>query len=467
MSKPLYNKILSFILINLGIFLFLLFMNLIIAGDSWVYSATYPINPPFHIGGHHPGRHIGELLAIIPGQIIAPLLGNVIHNPFLALKISLSITNVLLMFLLIYVSTYYVKSDLSSSDRKILTILLFFMLFLLPTAFHPRLAYGWSYIFHQMMLGSLAISLSVWGFFLYYYENNRFPWNMDAQPYWTIGIMLPLMYIATAGNDTANFITLPLTFLFLCYQLLKMFTPDLFEDKTPISILAIILPIFYIVFVLFATFRNMYRADRTNGIVPALNPITWINRIRELLSFWEAWPLVAGAVVGLYYVTKIIKNRCIKKSDFFILITLTATYSSILICAVTGATYLDLSLWFLWLILLHIAYRSYYSSNTFVLAIMPITLLCLGLLSLIPLRRFVYDMRLMQNDDYKLVQLFQEAEKNKKKEIFLKESDIKQPLPVGLGWEHQISAWMLVNGYTSEYIVLITPENTNRLHIGP
>lgn len=75
MSKPLLNKILSFILISLGFFLFLLFMNLTIAGDTWVYSATYPINPPFHIGGHHPGRHISELLAIIPGQIIAPLLG--------------------------------------------------------------------------------------------------------------------------------------------------------------------------------------------------------------------------------------------------------------------------------------------------------------------------------------------------------------------------------------------------------
>lgn len=467
MSKPLLNKILSFILISLGFFLFLLFMNLTIAGDTWVYSATYPINPPFHIGGHHPGRHISELLAIIPGQIIAPLLGNVITNPFLALKISLSVTNVLLMFLLIYASTYYVKSDLSSSDRKILTILLFFMLFLLPTAFHPRLAYGWSYIFHQMMLGSLALSLSIWGIFLYYYENNRFPWNMDARPYWAVGIMLPLIYMATAGNDTVNFITLPLTFLFLCYQLFKMFVPDLFEDKTPISILAIILPVIYIAFILFATFRNMYMADRTNGIVPALNPITWLNRIRELLSFWEAWPLIAGIAVGLYYVTKIIKSRCIRKSDIFILITLIAAYSSILICAVTGATYLDLSLWFLWLILLRTAYHAYYSGNKFVLTAMPITFLCLGLLSLIPLRRFVYDMRLMQNDDYKLVQLFQEAEKNKKKEIFLKESDIKQPLPVGWGWERQISTWMYVNGYTSEYILLITPENTNRLHIGP
>ena len=460
-SSKILDRMLLFGIISLSLLLILKVILTPINGDDWQYGTTGSISGLFYFGGGetHPGRHISELLHVIPTQIFGKMLGIVIGNAVLANRIISIIVMTGIFYLFFWVSSSYIIKRITISEKQN-TLIKYFIILLL---FYFSNGY-YTMTMVSQVTGGYMLALLVWMPFLYFYQNSRLPLWMTNNKFQTYGIMLVVYYLGTQVIDTGYFITVSLSMMLAAYIVGQKLLPDFFE-KTKISnedqnfILSLLgMHIFY---GCYAFFRNVVDTVQINYRTPSVSfdIIEIINRIK--VGPWlQNISIIVGGIIILYYIYKIIKNKFIKKEDYLYISMCVVALFWLVILAVVD-TRIDHPIWFLWLCEINIIFKLYKSKNKIVLLLLPIVLL--GIFVNVFQRERVNlnkSIEYYQRDKI-LANLFIDAQINNKQTVEIPVDLVEKfELPPETSWHTtRIPIWMKYHGYTDRIIPITFSSN--------
>ncbi|MDK2818080.1 MAG: hypothetical protein KFW21_01350 [Spirochaetota bacterium] len=438
----------------------LLFFKIIIhpiSGDDWIYGSSYPLNKLFFLEyGWHPGRHISEILYIIPSQIFGKILGISIGNNLLSVRIINSIMGIIMSICFYWVSSQYIINDLTVNQKTNNFTKLFIIILL---SFYMQ-RFTSHMVYSSIVVGGFVLALFAWLPFLYYYYKCCLPLKMMNNKFQTYGIMIVIFYLGTQIIDTAYFITVSLSIMLVFYILGQKFFPDLFE-KTKISKkdqnFILILLGTHIVYVFFAFFRNtILSPNQASSRAPHItfDIIEIIHRIKQ--GPWlQDLSMVIGGLIILYYIYKIIKNKILKKEDFLYLSMCIVSLLWIVILSIIN-TPIDHPLWLLWLCEINLIFKSYKNNNRIIQLLLPIILLGIFINVFERERKNLNKSGQYYQRDQILVDYYIDAQQNNKKFIIIP-VDLANKINLNIT-EHQkwplkdISLWMQYHGYSDRYI---------------
>ena len=460
-SSKILDRMLLFGIISLSLLLILKVILTPINGDDWQYGTTGSISGLFYFGGGetHPGRHISELLHVIPTQIFGKMLGIVIGNAVLANRIISIIVITGIFYLFFWVSSSYIIKRITISEKQN-TLIKYFIILLL---FYFSNGY-YTMTMESQVTGGYMLALLVWMPFLYFYQNSRLPLWMTNNKFQTYGIMLVVYYLGTQVIDTGYFITVSLSMMLAAYIVGQKLLPDFFE-KTKISnedqnfILSLLgMHIFY---GCYAFFRNVVNTVQINYRKQSVSfdIIEIINRIK--VGPWlQNISIIVGGIIILYYIYKIIKNKFIKKEDYLYLSMCVVALFWLVILAVVD-TRISHPIWFLWLCEINIIFKLYKSKNKIVLLLLPIMLF--GIFVNVFQRERISlnkSIEYYQRDKI-LANLFIDAQINNKQTVEIPVDLVEKfELPPETSWHTtRIPIWMKYHGYTDRIIPITFSSN--------
>ena len=482
-----FNKVINILfycfIAFMASYCFLLFFGMPISFDDWVWGGSDVLDPIYFLKqGWHPGRNISEVLTYLSMQSFGILLGNLFNSPILGVKLATAIMSSFIIGLIWVVSYIYVKIWFSESvwnfpylkkdnvHSKIIfvSIILFFFF----SFWYNELAFATYFI---QIKGGLLLALTAWLPFLYFFRYKRLPDFMTSNKVQTYGIMLVVFYIGTQVTDSAYFMMSGLSSALIVYLLGQRLLPNFFE-KTILSKkennFLLILLFTHLGLALFALFRNTYLGayDDYKASNASIDPQMFFASaqmyMRTMFSSYEIWGYISIAlIIPIIFFSVFSFIRCKKITLNNYAPFAVAIVSLILIIALTLVrTYVDNVLWVLWLCEFILIFKLY-KKNPLIPIMFPTILLAVFV------HIFIADkpryINIAQKNDYKLVQLFQDAEQNELNEIVLTEEEAKSFSNLGIdsesGWKDSISEWMKYHGYTKDIIkIRIDTNNINK-----
>ena len=463
-TSKIFDRMLLFGIIILSLLLILKIIIFPMVGDDFNYGSTYALDKLFMLKtGWHPGRHISELLNIIPSQIFGKMLGIVIGDNLLAIRIINSIMGIAISILFYWVSYNYIITNIFTNQKSNYIIKLF-VIVLLSFYIERFTALKTD---ANMVVGGFVLALFAWLPFVSYYQKGFLPLWMTNNKFQTYGIILVVYYLGTQVVDTSYFVTVSLSMMLVVYILGQKFLPNFF-DKTKISNedqnFTLILLGTHIAYGFFAFFRNTVLAPgqqsfRSSGF--RFNIIEVIDRIKSGPLLQDI-SIIVGVLIILYYIYKIIKNKIVKKEDYLYVSMCIVALFWIVILAVVG-TPIEHPLWLLWLCQINIIFKLYKNNNRMIQLIVPIVLLGIFVNVFQRERENLNKSSEYYQRDRILASYFTEAQQNKQESVVIP-VELAQKINLHVT-EHQnyplryISAWMNYHGYTDKYIPITFSSN--------
>ena len=463
-TSNIIDRILLFGVISLSLLMIFKIIIFPIVGDDFVYGSNYPLNKLFMLkNGWHPGRHISELLNIIPSQVFGKMLGITIGNNLLAIRIINNIIGIGISILFYWVSSCYIINKMipNQKSNNIIKLFIIILLSFYITRFTALKTDG------NMVVGGFFLALFAWLPFLSYYQKGFLQEWMTNNKFQTYGIMLVIYYLGTQVVDTSYFITVSLSMMLVAYIVGQKLLPNFFE-KTKIfnedQNFTLILLGTHIAYGFFCLFRNTVLAPGQIELRPkgfTFDIIEIINKIK-FGPFLQDISIIVGGIIILYYIYKIIKNKIIKKEDYLYLSMCIVALFWIVILSVVG-TPIDHPIWLLWLCQINIIFKLYKNNNRMIQLIVPIVLLGIFVNVFQRERANLNKPIEWYQRDRILVSYFIEAQQNKQESVVIP-IEVAQKINLRVT-EHQenplrdISAWMNYHGYADKYIPITFSSN--------
>ena len=465
------NKILN---IAFYIILFLILIIILssqfiipIQGDDWVYSSNYPLYNIFKFSGSfwQRGRHFADMLMSLPMFPFGNILVSFGIEPFYALKILKAIFSLIYYCILSISLSFFIWILNNKRNHKIifLTILCYIVLISNSSDLY--------YTNVAAYIGTAGISLLIWLPMLYYFiYEKEFILGRNKILYYSI--FTYLIYFATFTIEPTSLTISGLSLFILIYYInidKKIFAENHSSKPKKYIIFFLIL---FIISTVIAFLLTLF-SGRGQIQIKIVNNSSLINNIINAFAdfgIFEKFLILFAVIYIIFLISKFIKLKKISKIDYI--------YFSVLFVALLGIfgfsaiklkTH-NILLEFLLIFLVLLLKLLENINKKTVLSVISYFII-IGAIVIMGMQVYVDYNSLMQNkfhedykSDYKLLQLFIEADKLGNREIILNKDDIKNyKLEIqqiandsSKQFNRDISFWMYQYGYTKKLIKIRT-----------
>ena len=465
------NKILN---IAFYIILFLILITILsfqfiipIQGDDYVYSSNYPLYNIFKFSGSfwQRGRHFADMLMSLPMFPFGNILVSFGVEPFYALKILKAIFSLTYYFILSISLSFFIWMLNNKRNYKIifLTILCYIVLI---SNFLTL-----DYIVVAAYIGTVGISILIWLPMLYYFiYEKEFILGRNKILYYSI--FTYLIYFATFTIEPTSLTISGLSLFILIYYInidKKIFAENHSSKPKKYIIFFLIL---FIISTAIAFLSTLFSGRGKTQIKVVDNSSLIDNIVNAFTNFgiFEKFLILFAIIYIVCLISKFIKLKEIYKIDYIcfsvLFVTLLGIFGFSAIKLKTSNILLEFLLIFSVLLLKlleNINKKTVLSVISYFIIISAIVIMGMQI--------YVDYNSLLQNkfhedykSDYKLIQLFIEADKLGNREIILNKDDIKNyKLEIqriandSSKWPNRdISFWMYQYGYTKKLIKIRT-----------
>ena len=465
------NKILN---IAFYIILFLILIIILssqfiipIQGDDWVYSSNYPLYNIFKFSGSfwQRGRHFADMLMSLPMFPFGNILVSFGIEPFYALKILKAIFSLIYYCILSISLSFFICILNNKRNYKIifLTILCYIVLISNSSDLY--------YTNVAAYIGTAGISILIWLPMLYYFiYEKEFILGRNKILYYSI--FTYLIYFATFTIEPTSLTISGLSLFILIYYInidKKIFAENHSSKPKKYIIFFLIL---FIISTAIAFLSTLFSGRGKTQIKVVDNSSLIDNIINAFADFgiFENFLILFAVIYIIFLISKFIKLKKISKIDYIcfsvLFVTLLGIFGFSAIKLKTSNILLEFLLIFSVLLLKlleNINKKTVLSVISYFIIISAIVIMGMQI--------YVDYNSLLQNkfhedykSDYKLLQLFIEADKLGNREIILNKDDIKNyKLEIqriandSSKWPNRdISFWMYQYGYTKKLIKIRT-----------
>ena len=462
------NKIL-----NIAFYIYIILLSIIILSsnlftiitvDDWVYSSNWGLYNIYNFYGYfwHRGRHFVEILIALSMRPFGNILISFGIEPFYALKISNAVF-ILIYYYLISISVSLFIWILNNKRNYKLTWLTTFLFTLCLTG----LKGNWTFL--AAYIASAGIALLIWLPMLYYFiYEKEFILGRNKILYYSI--FTYLIYFATFTIEPTSLTISGLSLFILIYYInidKKIFAENHSSKPKKYIIFFLIL---FIISTVIAFLLTLFsgRGQTQIKIVDNSSPINNIINAFADFGIFEKFLILFAVIYIIFLISKFIKLKKISKIDYICFSVLFVALLGIFGFSAIKLTTSNILLEFLliFIVLLLILLKNI-NNKTIWNAIS--SFIIIGLIIIMGMQVYIdYDNHFKSSfykdgkSDYKLLQLFIEADKLGNSEIILTKDDIKnlsleshniknysEELP-----NIYISNWMLYYGYTKKLILI-------------
>ena len=462
------NKIL-----NIAFYIYIILLSIIILSsnlftiitvDDWVYSSNWGLYNIYNFYGYfwHRGRHFVEILIALSMRPFGNILISFGIEPFYALKISNAVF-ILIYYYLISISVSLFIWILNNKRNYKLTWLTTFLFTLCLTG----LKGNWTFL--AAYIASAGIALLIWLPMLYYFiYEKEFILGRNKILYYSI--FTYLIYFATFTIEPTSLTISGLSLFILIYYInidKKIFAENHSSKPKKYIIFFLIL---FIISTVIAFLLTLFSGRGKTQIKVVDNSSLIDNIINAFADFgiFEKFLILFAVIYIIFLISKFIKLKKISKIDYI--------YFSVLFVALLGifgfsaiklTTYNILLEFLLIFIVLLLILLKNINNKTIWNAIS--SFIIIGLIIIMGMQVYIdYDNHFKSSfykdgkSDYKLLQLFIEADKLGNSEIILTKEDIKNLSLESHNMKNYseelpniyISNWMLYYGYTKKLILI-------------
>ena len=462
------NKIL-----NIAFYIYIILLSIIILSsnlftiitvDDWVYSSNWGLYNIYNFYGYfwHRGRHFVEILIALSMRPFGNILISFGIEPFYALKISNAVF-ILIYYYLISISVSLFIWILNNKRNYKLTWLTTFLFTLCLTGVKGN----WTFL--AAYIASAGIALLIWLPMLYYFiYEKEFILGRNKILYYSI--FTYLIYFATFTIEPTSLTISGLSLFILIYYInidKKIFAENHSSKPKKYIIFFLIL---FIISTVIAFLLTLFggRGQRQFETIEDSSVINNIINAFTGFGIFEKFLILFAVIYIIFLISKFIKLKKISKIDYI--------YFSVLFVALLGifgfsaiklkTSNILLEFLLIFIVLLLILLKNI-NNKTIWNAIS--SFIIIGLIIIMGMQVYIdYDNHFKSSfykdgkSDYKLLQLFIEADKLGNSEIILTKEDIKnlsleshniknysEELP-----NIYISNWMLYYGYTKKLILI-------------
>ncbi|TXJ21530.1 hypothetical protein EPJ79_10535 [Brachyspira aalborgi] len=462
------NKIL-----NIAFYIYIILLSIIILSsnlftiitvDDWVYSSNWGLYNIYNFYGYfwHRGRHFVEILIALSMRPFGNILISFGIEPFYALKISNAVF-ILIYYYLISISVSLFIWILNNKRNYKLTWLTTFLFTLCLTG----LKGNWTFL--AAYIASAGIALLIWLPMLYYFiYEKEFILGRNKILYYSI--FTYLIYFATFTIEPTSLTISGLSLFILIYYInidKKIFAENHSSKPKKYIIFFLIL---FIISTVIAFLLTLFsgRGQTQIKVVDNSSPINNIINAFADFGIFEKFLILFAVIYIIFLISKFIKLKKISKIDYICFSVLFVALLGIFGFSAIKLTTSNILLEFLliFIVLLLILLKNI-NNKTIWNAIS--SFIIIGLIIIMGMQVYIdYDNHFKSSfykdgkSDYKLLQLFIEADKLGNSEIILTKEDIKnlsleshniknysEELP-----NIYISNWMLYYGYTKKLILI-------------
>ena len=465
------NKILNiafYIILFLILIIILSFQFIIpIQGDDWVYSSNYPLYNIFKFSGSfwQRGRHFADMLMSLPMFPFGNILVSFGIEPFYALKILKAIFSLIYYCILSISLSFFIWILNNKRNHKIifLTILCYIVLISNSSDLY--------YTNVAAYIGTAGISLLIWLPMLYYFiYEKEFILGRNKILYYSI--FTYLIYFATFTIEPTSLTISGLSLFILIYYInidKKIFAENHSSKPKKYIIFFLIL---FIISTVIAFLLTLFSGRGQNQIKIVNNSSLINNIINAFADFgiFEKFLILFAVIYIILLISKFIKLKKISKIDYIyfsvLFVALLGIFGFSAIKLKTHNIFLEFLLIFSVLLLKlleNINKKTVFSVISYFIII--------GAIVIMGMQVYIDYNSHLQNkfyedykSDYKILQLFIEADKLGNREIILNKDDIKNyKLEIqqiandsSKQFNRDISFWMYQYGYTKKLIKIRT-----------
>ena len=465
------NKILN---IAFYIILFLILITVLsfqfiipIQGDDWIYSSNYPLYNIFKFSGSfwQRGRHFADMLMSLPMFPFGNILVSFGVEPFYALKILKAIFSLIYYCILGISLSFFIWILNNKRNYKIifLTILLYILLISNFLTLY--------YIGVAAYIGTAGISLLIWLPMLYYFiYEKEFILGRNKILYYSI--FTYLIYFATFTIEPTSLTIAGLSLFILIYYInidKKIFAENHSSKPKKYIIFFLIL---FIISTVIAFLLTLFsgRGQTQIKVVDNSSPINNIINAFADFGIFEKFLILFAVIYIIFLISQFIKLKKISKIDYIyfsvLFVALLGIFGFSAIKLKTSNILLEFLLIFSVLLLKlleNINKKTVLSVISYFIIISAIVIM--GMQVYVDYNTHLQNkFHEYYKSDYKLLQLFIEADKLGNSEIILTKDDIENYKleEQGLvnnpskGINRFISFWMYQYGYTKKLIKIRT-----------
>ncbi len=452
--EKIYTKCFIAFIALLSLFIFSVGFITPVQGDDWYFATFFDVYHIFDFSDYRwqRGRHIADLLMMLPMAIFAQVGIGFGLEPLMSVKIMHGIFRVIFMLGQFFALSTLVY--LFNNKKQFKTIFIIVTIFSIQFFKH----YYTSGLSADYMLntsayvGSAALSLAAWLPFAYFwiYDKELDFFNKNPNKLLMAVIYTFVLYAGTFTLEVSSLPIAGLSFFMLCYYIFvdkRVIKCDESKDKLPLTIvyynLAIILLTVISFILTFVGGRGVAQLERMETVTiknPILNPLGKDGNI-------IATVVIMGIIYMLYLVIKAIKHKKISKINYIKITLIAVGLLGAFGFSVIGVSY-ALSLLFIVSSLILCVLDGLRRRTSLSQIGIPVVII-LMLFEIFIFYQSNISYNYSAKTDRKLVELFVDADEKDKDEILLTRSYLTKNK---LRFTPPVSSYMLQYGYTRDYI---------------